>query len=73
MRQHIWMGCLCACMHACVCVCVCIGPFSPAYGVYVRPGESSCKEPGLSHSSWTEWKDWTASRFQQRKENLSRL
>lgn len=49
----------------CVCVCVCtsIGSCTTAYGVYVHPGESLCKEPGLSHSCWTEWKDWTESRF----------
>lgn len=47
-----------------VCVCACIGPCTTAYGVYVHPGESLCKEePGLSHRCWTEWKDWRVSRF----------
>lgn len=38
-----------------------VGSCAQAYGVYVRPGESSHQEPGLSHRGWTERKDWTAS------------
>lgn len=48
-------------------VCACIGSWTTAYGVYVHPGESLSKEPGLSHSCWTEQKDWTVNRLNSEK------